>query len=53
MKMLTGLLPPSSGTVEVCGLDAAANPQELKRRIGVLPEDLGLFDDQQLASGQE
>jgi ABC-2 type transport system ATP-binding protein len=45
VKMLTGLLTPSSGTVEVCGLDAAANPQELKRRIGVLPEDLGLFDD--------
>lgn len=45
VKMLTGLLPPSSGTVEVCGLDAAANPLELKRRIGVLPEDLGLFDD--------
>jgi ABC-2 type transport system ATP-binding protein len=45
VKMLTGLLPPSSGTVEVCGLDAARNGLELKRRIGVLPEDLGLFDD--------
>jgi ABC-2 type transport system ATP-binding protein len=45
VKMLTGLLPPTSGTVQVCGLDAAANPLELKRRIGVLPEDLGLFDD--------
>jgi len=45
VKMLTGLLSPSAGTVEVCGLDAAANPLELKRRIGVLPEDLGLFDD--------
>jgi len=45
VKMLTGLLAPTSGTVEVCGLDAAANPQALKRLIGVLPEDLGLFDD--------
>ncbi|MBZ5580381.1 MAG: ABC transporter ATP-binding protein [Acidobacteriia bacterium] len=45
VKMLTGLLPPSSGTAEVCGLDAAAKPLELKRQIGVLPEDLGLFDD--------
>src|SRR6201993_1509219 len=45
VKMLTGLLPPTSGTVEVCGIDAAANPLELKKRIGVLPEDLGLFDD--------
>jgi len=45
VRMLTGLLPPTSGSVEVCGLDAAAKPLELKRQIGVLPEDLGLFDD--------
>jgi len=45
VKMLTGLLAPSSGTVEVCGLDPAAKPVELKTQIGVLPEDLGLFDD--------
>jgi len=45
VKMLTGLLPPTSGTVQVCGLDPAAKPIELKRQIGVLPEDLGLFDD--------
>jgi len=45
VKMLTGLLAPTSGQAEVCGLDVAANPLEIKRRIGVLPEDLGLFDD--------
>jgi ABC-2 type transport system ATP-binding protein len=45
VKMMTGLLPPTSGEVAVCGLNAAANPLELKHRIGVLPEDLGLFDD--------
>jgi ABC-2 type transport system ATP-binding protein len=45
VKMMTGLLAPTSGDVIVCGLNAAANPLELKRRIGVLPEDLGLFDD--------
>jgi ABC-2 type transport system ATP-binding protein len=45
LKMLTGLLPLTSGSVTVCGLDVTANPQELKRHIGVLPEDLGLFDD--------
>ena len=45
VKMLTGLLPPSSGEALVCGLDAADKPLELKRQIGVLPEDLGLFDD--------
>ena len=41
VKMLTGLLAPTSGEVAVCGLNAAQNPLELKRRIGVLPEDLG------------
>ncbi len=45
VKMLTGLLAPTSGEVQVCGLDPRTNPIELKRRIGVLPEDLGLFDD--------
>jgi len=45
LKMLTGLMPVTSGSATVCGLDVNANPQELKRRIGVLPEDLGLFDD--------
>jgi ABC-2 type transport system ATP-binding protein len=45
VKMLTGLLPPTSGDLEVCGLDVRRQSAELKRRIGVLPEDLGLFDD--------
>jgi ABC-2 type transport system ATP-binding protein len=45
VKMLTGLLPPSSGQATVAGLDVAKDPLEIKRRIGVLPEDLGLFDD--------
>jgi ABC-2 type transport system ATP-binding protein len=45
VKMMTGLLAPTSGEVRVCGLDPTAAGLELKRRIGVLPEDLGLFDD--------
>lgn len=45
VKMLTGLLPPTSGSATVDGLDVASHPLEIKRRIGVLPEDLGLFDD--------
>src|SRR5215472_3707065 len=45
VKMLTGLLPPTSGSVTVCGLDVTANALEVKKQIGVLPEDLGLFDD--------
>ena len=45
LKMLTGVLAPTSGEVKVAGVDAQSSPAELKRRIGVLPEDLGLFDD--------
>jgi len=45
LKMLTGLLPPTSGAATVAGLDVAAHPFELKKHIGVLPENLGLFDD--------
>src|SRR3954453_17333865 len=45
VKMLTGLLQPTSGEVRVCNLDVRTNALEVKRHIGVLPEDLGLFDD--------
>src|SRR5829696_6891515 len=44
IKMLTGLLAPSAGSVRVLGHDIAAEPLEVKRRIGVVPEDLNLFE---------
>ncbi|MBI4877444.1 MAG: ABC transporter ATP-binding protein [Acidobacteria bacterium] len=45
IKMLSGLLAPSSGEATVCGLDVAKDRLAIKRKIGVLPENLGLFDD--------
>ncbi len=45
LKMLTGLVAPTSGSATVAGLDVVRDALELKRRIGVLPENLGLFDD--------
>ena len=45
VAMLTGLLAPTSGEATVCGVNVLADPVALKRRIGVLPEDLALFDD--------
>jgi ABC-2 type transport system ATP-binding protein len=45
VNMLTGLLTPTSGEAEVCGVNVALDPVGVKRKIGVLPEDLGLFDD--------
>jgi len=44
IKMLTGLLAPTAGRVVVLGRDLAAEPLEVKRRIGVVPEDLNLFE---------
>jgi ABC-2 type transport system ATP-binding protein len=44
IKMLTGLLAPTSGRMELLGMDFQANPVEVKRHIGVVPEGMGLFD---------
>jgi ABC-2 type transport system ATP-binding protein len=44
IKCLTGLLRPTSGTMSILGLDPVAQPIEVKRRVGVLPEDLALFE---------
>jgi ABC-2 type transport system ATP-binding protein len=45
VKMLTGLVAPTSGTATVADLDVVRDSLRLKKRIGVLPENLGLFDD--------
>jgi ABC-2 type transport system ATP-binding protein len=44
IRMLTGLLAPTSGKILVLGRDIAVEPLEVKRRIGVVPEDLNLFE---------
>ncbi len=43
IKMLTGLLAPTSGSIEILGQDFTRNTVELKRQIGVVPEGLALF----------
>src|SRR6266576_839444 len=43
IKMLTGLLAPSSGRMEILGLDFEKNLVEVKRQIGVVPEGMALF----------
>ena len=42
--MLTGLLAPTSGRIHILGRDFAVEQLEVKRRIGVVPEDLYLFE---------
>jgi ABC-2 type transport system ATP-binding protein len=44
IKMLTGLLAPTSGRMQLLGVDFSSNPVEVKRQIGVVPEGMGLFD---------
>ena len=44
IKCLTGLLRPSSGSVEILGLDPRADSLAVKRQIGVIPEEQALFD---------
>ena len=44
IKCLTGLIRPTGGTYRILDLNPAAQPVEVKRRIGVVPEDLALFD---------
>jgi ABC-2 type transport system ATP-binding protein len=44
IKCLTGLLRPTSGSMRILGTDPQADPVNVKRRIGVVPEDLALFD---------
>ena len=44
VKMLTGILKPSAGDAFVDGASILTSPTEIKQKIGVLPEDLALFD---------
>src|ERR1700741_183747 len=44
IKMLTGLLAPTSGRMQLLGLDFASHALDVKRQIGVVPEGMGLFE---------
>jgi ABC-2 type transport system ATP-binding protein len=44
IKCLTGLLKPTSGTFKLLDMDPVADPVGVKRQVGVVPEDLALFD---------
>ena len=44
LSMITGLLTADAGTIEVAGIDLAADPAAAKRRMGILPDRLRTFD---------
>ena len=45
MRMLTGNLAPSAGSIEICGIDLLDNPREAKLHLGFLPEIPPLYHD--------
>src|SRR5262245_50348128 len=44
VKILTGLMPATSGRATVAGYDIEAAPLEVKKRIGYVPEQPALYD---------
>ncbi len=44
IRILTGLLAPTSGRIRLLGLDLEQHAVEVKRQIGVVPEGMALFD---------
>ena len=50
MKIITGFLPATSGTVEVCGFDVGEKPVEVQKRLGYLPEGAPAYGDMTPAS---
>src|SRR6187397_1537712 len=44
IKCLTGLLKPSAGRFRILDMDPLRMPVAVKRKVGVVPEDLALFD---------
>ncbi len=43
--MMLGLTEPSSGEVEVCGIDARRSPAKVKEKVGYLPDNVGFYDN--------
>ena len=50
MRMLTGFVPPTSGSARVAGFDVLEHPLEVKRRIGYLPEHPPLYHEMRVRS---
>jgi ABC-2 type transport system ATP-binding protein len=49
MRILTGYLPATSGTVRICGLSVSTQPDEVKRRVGYMPENNPLPEDMRVS----
>ena len=45
LRMVCGLVVPSSGTLDVLGIDVTVNPQKVQDRISYMPQKFGLYED--------
>jgi ABC-2 type transport system ATP-binding protein len=45
IRILTGLLLPDGGSVEIDGIDALKEPKKLKAKIGYVPDETGIYDN--------
>ena len=45
MRLMAGLLAPTSGALKVCGFDTLAEPNALHDVIGYMPQRFGLYED--------
>ena len=44
INMVGGILSPTSGSVGICGIDMAKNPEDAKRKIGFIPDRPYLYE---------
>jgi ABC-2 type transport system ATP-binding protein len=45
IRLLAGLLLPTSGSIRVLGFDPTTEPEEIRTRIGYMPQRFGLYED--------
>lgn len=48
MRILTGFMPPTSGSVKIAGFDVMEDSMEVRRRVGYLPELVPVYPDMTL-----
>lgn len=49
MKMLSGYLEPTAGSIHIAGFDLATNPHPIQQQLGYLPENLPIYPEMMVA----